>query len=180
MAAVAIIERVAGTGVSGFGGDDGPATDTTLSFPVGVAVTSDGGFLIADITLVRKVSAAGMITRVAGTGAAGSSGDDGPAVDAQLSELRGIAVTPDGGFLISCAPAFGLSEVRKVSASGTITRVAGVVGAQGFSGDDGPATEAELGGPAGLAATHDGGFLIADSLNHVVRKVTPSSSSAPG
>ena len=65
-----IISRVAGTGTIGTSGDDGPATNAQLQVPVGVAVTADGGFLIADFhnNMVRKVSAAGMITRVAGTG----------------------------------------------------------------------------------------------------------------
>ena len=80
-----------------------------------MAVTADGGFLIADTgnSVVRKVSAAGVITRVAGTGAAGNSGDDGPATDAQLNRPIGVAVTADGGFLIAD---FGNQEVRKVSA----------------------------------------------------------------
>ena len=77
--------------------------------------TADGGFLIADPgnNVVRKVSAAGVITRVAGTGTRGNSGDDGPATDAQLNEPAGVAVTTDGGFLITDS---GNSVVRKVSA----------------------------------------------------------------
>jgi hypothetical protein len=68
-----------------------------------VAVIADGGFLITDVgsNVVRKVSSAGVITRVAGTGTAGNSGDDGPATEAQLSEPGGVAVTADGGFLIT-------------------------------------------------------------------------------
>ena len=99
-----VITRVAGTtGITGSGGDDGPATDAQLSTPVAVAVTPDGGFLIADANnqVVRKVSAGGVITRVAGTGTAGSGGDDGPATDAQLNQPFGVAVTADDGFLIA-------------------------------------------------------------------------------
>ena len=82
-----VITRVAGTGAPGNGGDDGPATNARFNALNGVAVTADGGFLIADSgnNVVRKVSAAGMITRVAGTGTPGNSGDDGPATDAQLN-----------------------------------------------------------------------------------------------
>ena len=108
-----------------------------------------------------------MITRVAGTGTAGNSGDDGPATDAQLNGISGVAVTADGGFLIADA---GNHVVRKVSSAGVITRVAGT-GTQGNSGDDGPATAAELGSPVGVAVTADGGFLIVDGGNNVVRKV---------
>jgi glucose/arabinose dehydrogenase len=134
-----------------------------------VAVTADGGFLITDTgnNVVRKVSSAGVITRVAGTGTAGNSGDDGAATEAKLTSPIGVAVTADGGFLITDT---GNNVVRKVSSAGVITRAAGT-GTAGNSGDDGPATNAKLGSPIGVAVTADGGFLIADSGNHVVRKV---------
>ena len=98
-----MISSVAGTGTAGNSGDDGPATVAELNFPVGVAVTADGGFLIADSGnyVVREVSSAGVISRVAGTGTAGNSGDDGPATDAELNNPYGVAVTADGGFLIT-------------------------------------------------------------------------------
>jgi NHL repeat len=164
-----VITRVAGTGTAGNSGDDGPATEAELNEPGGVAVTADGGFLITDpeSRVVRKVSSVGVITRVAGTGTAGNSGDDGPATEAELNGPIGVAPTAEGGFLITDA---GSNVVRKVSSAGVITRVAGT-GTAGNSGDDGPATEAELNEPAGVAATADGGFLITDSGNHVVRKV---------
>jgi glucose/arabinose dehydrogenase len=164
-----VITRVAGTGTQGDSGDDGPATDAELNTPDGVAVTADGGFLIADTgnRVVRKVSSAGVITRVAGTGTAGNSGDDGPATEAELTFPVGVAVSADGGFLIADS---NNHVVRKVSSAGVITRVAGT-GTFGNSGDDGPATEAELNGPFGVAVTADGGFLIADTGNNEVRKV---------
>ncbi len=119
-----LITRVAGTGTAGNSGDDGPATGAELNQPFGMAVTADGGFLIADggNNVVRKVSPAGVITRVAGTGTAGNSGDDGPATDAELNGPFGVAVTADGGFLIADG---GNNVVRKVSPAGVITRVAG-------------------------------------------------------
>jgi trimeric autotransporter adhesin len=166
-----IISRVAGTGVHGDSGDDGPATEAQLKSPTALALTPDGGFLIADTNarVVRKVSASGIISRVAGTGTAGYSGDDGPATGAELNAPSGVALTADGGFLIADSSA---SVVRKVSAAGIITRVAGT-GTTGYSGEDGPATEAQLGSPVALAVTADGGFLIADVNNHVIRKVWP-------
>ena len=113
----------------------------------------------------------GVITRVAGTtGMPGSSGDDAPATDAQLHTPYGVAVTADGGFLI----ADSLNHVvRKVSAGGVISRVAGTTGVAGSGGDDGPATDAQLMTPSGVAVTADVGFLIADTFNRVVRKVAP-------
>jgi hypothetical protein len=114
------------------------------------------------------VSAAGVITRVAGTGTSGNTGDDGPAADAELHEPAGIAATPDGEFLIADALN---NVVRKASAAGVITRVAGT-GTPGNTGDDGPATDAQLNRPFGVAATPDGGFLIGDTFNNVVRQVS--------
>jgi hypothetical protein len=170
---VGVITRVAGTvGTAGSAGDDGPATDAQLNDPFGVAVTSDGGFLIGDLVnnVVRKVSADGVITRVAGTtGTSGSAGDDGPATDTQLNGPVGVAVTADGGFLIADQ---NNAVVRKVSADGVITRVAGTTGTSGSAGDDGPATDAQLNGPVGVAATADGGFLVDDFANNRVRKVS--------
>src|SRR5947207_2952842 len=159
-----VIIRVAGTGTAGNSGDDGPATDALLNRPIGVAVTADGGFLVTDSLNheVRKVSPTGVITRVAGTGTAGNSGDDGPATDALLNRPVGVAVTADGGFLVADV---GNHEVRKVSPTGVITRVAGT-GTAGNSGDDGPAIDALLSQPIGVAVTADGGFLVTDSLNH--------------
>src|SRR5437763_7124288 len=172
VSATGTITRVAGTGTPGNSGDSGPATDAQLFDPVGVAVTADGGFLIADAgnNVVRRVAAAGTITRVAGTGTPGRSGDDGRAIDAQLSTPVGLVVTADGGFLIGDA---GNNVVRAVSTAGTITRVAGT-GTAGTSGDDGPATDAQLSTPAGLALTANGGFLIADYANDRVREVSAS------
>jgi trimeric autotransporter adhesin len=171
VSAAGVITRVAGSGTAGSGGDDGQATDAQLNGPFGLAVTADGGFLIADQAnnVVRKVSAAGVITRVAGSGTAGSGGDDGQATDAQLSLPSALAVTPDGGFVIGDT---ANNTVRQVSAAGVITRVAGT-GTAAYRGDDGLATTAELSSPVGIAVTADGGFLIADVANHMVRKVSP-------
>jgi hypothetical protein len=163
------ITTVAGTS-GGLSGDGGPATAAQLLNPVAVAVTADGGFLIADSdnNLVRRVSTAGTISTVAGASPGGFSGDGGPATAAQLNLPSGVAATGDGGFLIADN---NNSRVRRVSPAGTITTVAGT-GTAGFSGDGGPAIAAQLFGPAGVVATADGGFLIADSLNNRVRRVS--------
>jgi hypothetical protein len=109
------ITNVAGTGTEGYSGDDDPATYAELNSPEGVAVTADGGFLIADggSSVVREVSSAGVISRVAGTGPAvkGNSGDGGPATNAELN-WSGGAVTADGAFLIADT---GNNVVRKVA-----------------------------------------------------------------
>jgi hypothetical protein len=165
-----LITTVAGTGQGGSQGDGGPATSARVGAPTGVAVTTDGGFLIADANAqrVRRVSPDGTITRVAGDGSAGGAGDGGPAVAAQLNVPVGVAALPDGGFLVA---EYEGHRVRRVSATGVITRVAGT-GTVGFSGDGGAATAAQLNKPVGVSTTSDGGFLIGDSLNGRVRKVS--------
>lgn len=112
-------------------------------------------------------SAAGRIFTIAGTGVPGTSGDRGPATRAKLEYVGMVASTPDGGFLLIAG-----DRVRRVSPSGLITTVAGT-GERGFSGDGGPAKRAELSAPSGLAVLPGGGFLIADSENERVRRVSP-------
>lgn len=165
------IKTVAGTGASGFSGDGGPAVDAQLSLPTSVSPIPGGGFLIADSSnnLVRRVGPRGRITTVAGTGSAGYSGDGGPATAAELLSPTDVAATPDGGFLIADN---GNLRVRRVSPDGVITTVAGT-GRAGFSGDGGAATEARVNRPTGVAAVAAGGFLVADSKNHRIRRVAP-------
>jgi NHL repeat-containing protein len=164
------ILTVAGIGSAGYGGDGGPALDAALSGPHGVAATHDGGFLIADTEndRIRRVTAAGTITTVAGTGTRGFSGDGGPAAVAQLDRPFAIAVMADGGFLIADT---GNQRVRRIDPTGRITTVAGT-GTPGFSGDGARAVLARLRGPSGVAAIADGGFLITDETNNRIRRVT--------
>jgi hypothetical protein len=159
------ISTVAGGGGAGLG-DGGQATAAQLAFPFDVVVQPDGGYLIADADnhRVRRVAPDGTITTVAGGGA---GGDGGPATAAQLVKPSGIALTPDGGFLIAEAEA---NRIRKVSFDGTISTVAGT-GAPGLSGDGGPATSATLNRPARVAVDGYGGFVIADRINARLRRV---------
>ncbi|MGO9319935.1 MAG: hypothetical protein ACLQBY_03905 [Solirubrobacteraceae bacterium] len=160
------------TGPRGPLGDGGPATSASLISPVAVAALPGGGFLIADSQdhRVRMVNARGIITTVAGTGAAGFSGDGGPATSARLHTPSAVAVLPHGGFLI--AEQYG-DRVRRVDARGIITTVAGIgrSGTDSNGGDGGPATRAALDEPRGLAVLPGGGFLIADVGNGRVRQV---------
>jgi hypothetical protein len=164
------ISTLAGDGTFGFSGDGGPATAAQLNGPIGVAVAADGGILIADYlnSRVRRVSPTGTITTIAGSGTYGFSGDGGPATAAQLTWPSGVAATA-GGLLIADP---NNERVRRVSPDGTITTIAGT-GTHGFSGDGGPATAAQLALPTGVAATADGGLLIADQNNERVRRVSP-------
>ena len=156
---------------STFTGDGSMATMAGLDFPHGVAVDAVGNFFIADTEKrrIRKVDvSSGIITTVAGTGAAGFSGDDGPATAATLDLPLGLAVDPSGNLYIADSQNH---SIRRVDASsGIITTVAGI-GVAGFSGDDGPAVDADLHYPAGVAVDAAGNLFIVDCSNHRIRRV---------
>jgi uncharacterized protein (TIGR03437 family) len=167
-----VITTVAGNGTRGFSGDNGPPTSAQLSNPEGVAVDSAGNLYIADYgnQRIRKV-ANGVITTVAGNGTAGFSGDNGPPTSAQLSNPYGVAIDSAGNVYIGDS---GNNRVREVS-NGLIATVAGN-GAFGFSGDNGPATNAQLSNPYGVAIDSAGNLYIGDAGNSRIRVLTPVSS----
>ena len=160
-----IITTVAGNGTPGYSGDGGPATQASLAYLSSVAVGPDGSLYFVANFSIRKVGPDGIITTVAGNGTPGYSGDGGPATEAQLSPY-GVTVGPDGSLYTT-----DLNSIRKVSTDGIITTVAGN-GTQGFSGDGGPATQASLSSPTGVAVGPDGSIYIADSRNRRIRKVS--------
>ncbi len=162
-----IMTTVAGTGEQGFAGDGGPATSALLDSPAGVAVDAFGNIYIADThnQCVRKVSN-GVISKVAGTGVAGFSGDGGAAASAQLSNPTALAVDASGNLYIADTDNH---RIRKVSGT-TITTVAGN-GEQGFSGDGAAATAAGIDSPNGVAVDSAGRIYIGDTHNQRVRVV---------
>src|SRR5271157_1343513 len=163
-----VITTVAGNGTQGYSGDSGPAVNAELNGPVSVTVDAAGNLYVADTgnQRVRKISN-GTITTVAGNGTQGYSGDNGPAVNAQLKLPLGVAVDSAGTLYISDT---GNQAVRKV-VNGVISAVAGV-GYSGDGGDNGPAIKAQLNGPAGLAVDAAGNLYIADSTNSRIRKIS--------
>ena len=163
------ITTIAGTGRFGFRGDGGPAVKADLFNPSGVAVDGAGNLYIADVSnhRIRKVDSTGTITTIAGTGGSGFSGDGGPAVEAKLYNPRGVAVDGAGNLYIAES---GNERIRKVDSTGTITTIAGT-GERGFSGDGGPAVEAKLYNPRGVAVDGAGNLYIADYSNKRIRKV---------
>ena len=175
-----IMTTVAGNGTGGYSGDSGPATSAELYLPIGVAVDGAGNLYIADTgnQHIRKVDASGIITTVAGNGTAGYSGDGGLAISAQLDRPTSAAVDSAGNLYIADT---GNQRIRKVNASGIITTVAGN-GTNGYSGDSGPATIAELYNPVGVAVDGAGNLYIADLSNQRIREVnvTTSALSFPG
>ncbi len=167
-----IIETVAGDGTFGYSGDNGPAAQAQLNYPHGVAVDASGNLYIADMVngCIRKVDTSGIITTVAGDGTWGYSSDGGPAVQARLYHPYGVAVDVSGNIYIS--DLFNHC-IRKVDTSGIITTVAGD-GTQGYSGDSGPAAQAQLDRPSNVAVDVSGNIYIADTYNNRVRKVDTS------
>jgi hypothetical protein len=164
-----LVHTVAGSGVAGYSGDGGPATEAALERPMSVALDEGGNLYIADVGahVVRRVDTNGTIRTLAGTGVAGYGGDGGPASSARLSGPS--AVCARGG-LLYIADQFN-SRVRVVDEGGLIHTVAGS-GAAGYSGDGGAATNAALLYPAAVAVAPDGRLLIADRYNNRIRAVS--------
>jgi uncharacterized protein (TIGR03437 family) len=167
-----VITTVAGNGYPGFGGDNGPATSAQLYEPGGIVLDSAGNLYIADgyNSRIRKV-ANGVITTVAGNGLQGVKGDNIPATSALITPM-GIALDAAGNLYIADGYTVG---IRKVS-NGVIATVAGI-GTNGFSGDNGPATSAQLNLPWGVAVDSAGNVYIADAGNNRIRILTPTGSS---
>ncbi len=166
-----VIATAAGTGTYGFSGDGGPAVQAQIAAPIGVAVGPDGSVYSAEDTRVRRIAPDGTITTVAGNGTPGSSGDGGPATQAQLESAENVAVGSDGSLYIVDVYQF---RVRRVAPDGIITTVAGN-GTEGYSGDGGPATQAQLDFPQSIAIGPDGSLYIVqpESGSAVVRRVAP-------
>jgi sugar lactone lactonase YvrE len=163
------ITTYAGTGVVGFGGDGGPATNAKFNTPAGVAVDKLGNLYVADFYnyRVRKITTAGVISTVAGDGSYGFGGDGGPATNAKIGSILGVGVDLSGNIYI---PDQSNGRIRKVDVSGVITTFAGGA-TQGYSGDWGLATDAELSYPYGVCADASGNIYIADYNNARVRVV---------
>jgi uncharacterized protein (TIGR03437 family) len=172
-----IITTVAGTQSPGYNGDGISAVSAKLQFPSDVAIDSGGNLYIADYSnsRIRKVSTGGVITTIAGTGVAGSVGDGGPAVNAQLLGPERLAVDGQGNLYIASRD----NRIRKITTDGIISTIAGT-GNLDFGGDGGPAAVAQLSRPAGLAVDGTGAVYIADSTNDRIRKLTPVQISAAG
>ena len=168
------IATIAGTGVQGFLGDGGQATQAELNNPFAVTLEDAGNLYIADTgnSALRKVNlATGLISTVAGTGgAAGFAGDGGNATNAQLSSPLGITTDAAGNLYITDS---GNARLRRVdAASGIIETIAGS-GQAGFSGDGGSATQATLEEPSGVAVDALGRVVIADQTSGAVRAIAP-------
>ncbi len=169
-----IITTVAGTGVSGFSGDGGPAFLAQLGFVQSLAAGPDGSVYIDDLYnfRIRRIAPDGTISTVAGNGTAGGGGDGGPATSASLRDPRGIAVGRDGSLYIADGAG---QRVRRVTPDGIVRTIAGN-GTLGFSGDGGPATDATFRSVYGVAVGRDDTVYMVDQGNNRVRWMRPDGS----
>jgi len=169
-----IITTVAGDGTDGFSGDGGAATNASIYAPFGMVADSSGNLFIADQenNRLRKVGTNGIITTVAGNGRESSSGDGGPATNAQFSLPFAVAVDGTGNLFI--ADTYN-NRLRRVGTNGIITTAVGdgfgVPNGGRFAGDGGAAANASLYKPKDVIADGFGNLFIADSSNNRIRKV---------
>jgi sugar lactone lactonase YvrE len=164
-----VITTIAGTpGQAGYSGDGGPATAATLSMPQGVAVDKNDNIYFSDNSSVIRLVSAGRISTVAGTGVAGFSGDGGKATEAQLQSPKGIAFDIDGSLLVADA---GNNRIRSIAPETAIISTIAGDGTYAYKGDGGPADEASIANPYGLAVDAAGNIYIADTDNGVIRVI---------
>ena len=167
------ITTIAGNGTQGYSGDSGQAIAASIDSPTGLAVDSLSNLYLADTHnhRIRKIIVStGIITTIAGTGALGQSGDATLATNAQLALPHGLTIDPQGNLYLADTDNH---RIRRIDAiTGIITTIAGT-GTQGYSGDNGPATAANLDSPrsATLSPTQ---LTIADTNNQRIRQLTTS------
>jgi sugar lactone lactonase YvrE len=174
-----VVHTIAGDGTPAYSGDGGPAADAQLNSPKGQSAppagrltrTANGEIIFADTGnhVIRKIDGAGIMSLVAGTPEqAGYEGDGGPATSAKLNTPSDVAIGEDGTIYVADTMNH---VVREILPDNTIRTLAGT-GERGFSGDGGPADEAQLDRPYGLSVGPDGSIFVADTHNHRIRQIT--------
>jgi uncharacterized protein (TIGR03437 family) len=171
-----IITTIAGS-VGGFTGDGGAATAARINGPISIVLDPAGNIYFSDYLnfRIRKISTAGIITTVAGTGRFSLSGDGGPATAADGAPCW-LAIAPDGSIVYTDdgdGRLNGNKRVRRVGTNGIVTTIAGT-GISGFTGDGGPARTAQIRSASGVAVDANGNVFIADAEAVRIRKVDPA------
>ena len=157
---------LAGSGNQGF--TDGQGTAASFNGPIGVAVDSSGNVYVADINnhLIRKIDSLGNVTTLAGSGTQDS--DDGVGTSASFKFPRDVAVDSSGNVYVADT---GNHLIRRIDSTGNVTTLAG----SGTSGSvDGEGTAASFNKPMGVAVDSSGNVYVADSLNHLIRRIDSS------
>lgn len=163
------LKTICGDGTPGSIGNGGDAYTAKLNYPKGVCLDTAGNLFIVDQgnSMIRRINLSGIITVYAGTGVPGYSGNGGLGYNAQISAPTEVAVDKSNNLYIAD---FSNHVIRKVKPSGTIYTVVGN-GTNGYSGDGGRATDAEMSGPYGVAVDNNYKLYVTDEINHVVRVV---------
>jgi sugar lactone lactonase YvrE len=164
---------VAGTGVEGDSGDNGPATEARFKHPEWLAFDGHGHLIVADRgnhRLRRVDMATGVVTTIAGTGAYETTGDGGPAVDAAMTNPFGVVLDRDDNIFVFDTETHRIRRIDAVS--GIITTVIGT-GEEGFGGDGGPGTTASMFRPHNGVFDHEGRLVFGDSFNQRIRRWDP-------
>lgn len=179
------IATVAGNGIQGFSGDNGPATAASIDSPSGIAVDGLGNLYLSDThnQRIREVVATtGVIVTLAGSPQAGFQGDGGAAATAQFTLPGGLAIDASGNLYVADR---GNQRVRRIAGLGgapgaatSIDTVAGQ-GTQAFAGDGGPAASASLNSPSAMALTSAGQVTLADGGNRRIRQLDRSAPPGP-
>ncbi len=176
--ATGLISTIAGNGISAYAGDGGLATAASIAFPTDVIIDRDGNLLISEAGTIscriRKVNlSTGIITTHTGNGLRAHSGDGGLGINASLFEPTSLTLDAAGALYIS---QYVDARVRKIDpVTNIITTLAGT-GVAGFSGDCGPAKDAQLNFPEGLIFDRSGTLYVVDNTNHRIRKIVPDGS----
>jgi len=161
-----VVTTLAGSGVSGFA--DGPGTDARFDLPRGITVDSMGTIYVSDEgnNRIRKITPAGVVTTLAGSGVAGFA--DGTGDTAKFDNARGIAVNSEGSIYVSDT---GNNRIREITPTGVVTTFAGS-GVAGFA--DGTGTDAQFNYPAGIAINSEGTIYVSDTKGQRIRRITPA------
>ena len=167
-AATGIISTIAGNGGLTSTGDGGPALSAAIGYPYSMAIDRAGNIYVALAGRIRKIDAAsGIITTIAGTGTTGFSGDSGLAVNARIGTPFSITVDMADNVYFT-----ETHRIRKITAAtGIINTIAGS-GTSGYTGDGGPAINAQLAFPESITSDNAGNLYISDAANNVIRKIT--------
>lgn len=166
------VTTIAGSDVPGFSGDGGPAIAAQLSFPHDLEFGPRGELYVVDGAnrRVRVIDPDGTIRTFAGNGVYDSAGDGGPATEASFMTPTFVSVDPSGAVYVSDGRA---ERIRRIDSHGIITTAVGT-GTTGFSGDGGPANEAQVNAPFETLPDGRGNLYFVDAGNHRVRKVDPN------
>lgn len=164
-----LLTIVAGNGASGYTGDGGFALNASLYSGSDIAFDQFGNYYITDVNshVIRKVSVSGIISTIAGTGVEGDDGEGGPAILAKISRPKAIAIDGSGIIYFADAEAYKIKKIE----GGIITTIGGN-GNNGYSGDNGQATLAEIGWVNGIGVNSFGEVIFSQGYPYVLRKIS--------